>query len=298
MSINIGDNFSYLGKKFLDDRQSFDTLEAMRLCSDVPLGFITFCKEDNKRYEYGQNGWIEYNAGQSVTEEQKSQLQTAYEHSISDHVTEEELNDGLAKKIDNIEVNKVETTDERTALDLYSNGAVLKTIYFSGGGGSGGSGAYISTTTSGDVMVQTDTDFTFDIDFYSPNLGQGTIKVFVNDTEAVTQKISQGITNITVPSDVFTKGNNTTVVYVIDRTGSMSNSLTFYVRYGSTELTPSFDPYTAYDYGSNVRYYFVASALDTSKELTLYMKIDGLLAECRPSGRCRWRFPGGCRPPW
>ena len=144
--------------------------------------------------------------------------------------------------------------------------------------GSGASGAYISTTTSGDVMVQTDTDFIFDIDFYSPNLGQGTIKVFVNDTEVVTQKIIQGTTDITVPSDVFTKGNNTTVAYVIDRTGNMSNSLTFYVRYGGTELFPSFDPYTAYDYGSNVRYYFTASALDTSRELTLYMNIDNLLA--------------------
>ena len=144
--------------------------------------------------------------------------------------------------------------------------------------GSGASGAYISTTTSGDVMVQTGTDFTFDIDFYSPNLGQGTVKVFVNDTEVVTQKISQGVTNITVPSDALVKGNNTTVVYVIDRTGNMSNALTFYVRYGGTELTPSFDPYTAYDYGYNVRYYFIASALDTSKELTLYMNVDGLLA--------------------
>ena len=144
--------------------------------------------------------------------------------------------------------------------------------------GSGASGAYISTTTSGDVMVQTDTDFIFDVDFYSPNLGQGTIKVFVNDMEVVTQKISQEISNITVPSDAFTKGNNTTVAYVIDRTGNMSNTLTFYVRYGGTELTPSFDPYMAYDYGSSVRYYFIASALDTSKELTLYMKIDDLLA--------------------
>ena len=52
MSLNIGDNFSYLGKKFLDNRQSFDTLELMNNCSDVPIGFITFCKEDNKRYEY------------------------------------------------------------------------------------------------------------------------------------------------------------------------------------------------------------------------------------------------------
>ena len=45
MSLNIGDNFSYLGKKFLDARQSFDTLEFMNACNDVPESFITYCKE-------------------------------------------------------------------------------------------------------------------------------------------------------------------------------------------------------------------------------------------------------------
>ena len=60
MSINIGDNFGYLGKKFLDSRQSFDTLEAMNACTDVPEGFITYCKEDQKRYEYKNSTWSEY----------------------------------------------------------------------------------------------------------------------------------------------------------------------------------------------------------------------------------------------
>lgn len=59
MSINIGDNFKYLGKKFLDDRGSFKTLEAMKECTDVPNGFVTFCEEDNIRYEY--NDTMEYN---------------------------------------------------------------------------------------------------------------------------------------------------------------------------------------------------------------------------------------------
>lgn len=52
MSLNIGDNFKYGGKKFLDDRESFDTLEAMKNYERVPDGFITYCKEDGKRYEF------------------------------------------------------------------------------------------------------------------------------------------------------------------------------------------------------------------------------------------------------
>ena len=60
MSLNIGDNFKYLGKKFLDNRESFNTLEEMRACTGVPKGFITLCYEDNKRYEYNGTEWIPY----------------------------------------------------------------------------------------------------------------------------------------------------------------------------------------------------------------------------------------------
>ncbi len=60
MSLNIGDNFKYLGKKFLDDRQSFNTLAELMACTAVPEGFIAYCVEDKKRYEFVDNNWIEY----------------------------------------------------------------------------------------------------------------------------------------------------------------------------------------------------------------------------------------------
>lgn len=58
MSLNIGDNFKYLGKKFLDSRESFATLEAMKNCVQVPDGFITYCQEDGKRYEFNSSNNI------------------------------------------------------------------------------------------------------------------------------------------------------------------------------------------------------------------------------------------------
>ena len=60
MSLNIGDNFKYLGKKFLDERESFNTLEEMNACNDVPKGFITICYENDKRYEFNGIEWVEY----------------------------------------------------------------------------------------------------------------------------------------------------------------------------------------------------------------------------------------------
>ena len=281
MSINIGDNFSYLGKKFLDARQSFDTLESMQLCSDVPLGFITFCKENNKRYEYGQNGWVEYKS--SITEVD-----------LSEYVTEDELNEGLATKIDNIEVNEVETTDEKTALDLYSNGAVLKTIYFSGGGGSGTIPPYISSTVSENNLLGLGGIFEFVLDFNSSAMGRGTAKILINDIEAISTSVNQGENALSIPDTYFSKGDNRVTVYVIDRTGAMSNNLVFYVRYGSLEITQDFDAYTAYEYGSVVRYYFTPTAVDTSLELTMYMRIDGELktgVTCYSDTRGYFTFP-------
>ena len=60
MAINIGDNFSYQGKKYLDDRQSFKTLSELQNYNNVPEGFIAYCEENKKRYEYKNGAWAEY----------------------------------------------------------------------------------------------------------------------------------------------------------------------------------------------------------------------------------------------
>ena len=59
MAINVGDNFSYQGKKYLDNRQSFKTLSELQAYSNVPEGFIAYCEEDKKRYEYIDGSWRE-----------------------------------------------------------------------------------------------------------------------------------------------------------------------------------------------------------------------------------------------
>lgn len=74
MSLNIGDNFKYLGKKFLDNRESFATLEDMKKCTQVPNGFITYCQEDGKRYEFNSSNnineltgkWVEFVINQDI----------------------------------------------------------------------------------------------------------------------------------------------------------------------------------------------------------------------------------------
>lgn len=77
MSLYIGDNFKYGGRKFLDDRESFDTIEAMKNYEKVPDGFITYCKENGKRYEFNSNNeaneftgkWSEFSVKSTMSED-------------------------------------------------------------------------------------------------------------------------------------------------------------------------------------------------------------------------------------
>ena len=347
MSINIGDNFSYLGKKFLDNRQSFDTLVAMNNCSDVPIGFITLCKEDNKRYEYTNEGWIEFKS--SITDEEAEKLNVAYLHSqtqhvqpsdlegfateefvtnkiaeaelgreevdlsgyatkeyvdeaisnvdvdLSDYVTNDDLEESLANKFDNVELNEAETNDTQTALDFYANGEVVKTVYFTGGGGgNANTPPYVTLISAENNILGLGEVFNLELDFLSGVTGKGTLKVFINDIEVISKSIPQGENTIPITDDNFVKGTNRMTLYVIDRTGTMSNSVTLYVRYGSLEITSDFDAYTSYEPGAVVRYYFTPTAIDTSLALTMYMKIDGEVkpgVSCQSDTRGYYTFP-------
>lgn len=48
MPIKIGNNFSYLGKKFLDDRMSVQTIEERNNLTNVPDGFRCFVRDTKK----------------------------------------------------------------------------------------------------------------------------------------------------------------------------------------------------------------------------------------------------------
>lgn len=163
-----------------------------------------------------------------------------------------------------------------------------------GGGGGGATAPYISTTLPETVLVNTNENLTLDIDFNSPNPGKGTLRVFVNNVDTINTKIMMGESKTVIPYSAFARGSNQITVYVIDRVGVISNTLTFYVRYGGLEMSTTFDSETAYDVGANVRFYFTPTALDTSKPLTMYMEIDGAIQEgvqCTSDTRAFFTFP-------
>ena len=228
----------------------------------------------------------------------------------------------LAKEISNVYkyvdenggIIKVETSDQMNKLKTVKNGDLCyvneedlyykylegEWIIFSSGEGGGGGGEvippYISTVLEENIIVGTDENFELTLDFSASVSGRGVLKVFINDKESVSKSIIQGETTTIIEGNLFSKGSNRVVVYVLDRVGNMSNSLVFYVRYGSIELSSDFDSYVAYDYGVINRYYFTPTAVDINTTLTFYITIDGEVQEgipCTTDTRCYYTFPIG-----
>ena len=218
-----------------------------------------------------------------------------------------------AKKYDDVTIEK---TSDSTTLTFYANKTKMKAVKIpvseeleqrvadcedsiawlmeNGGGGGGIVSAYLSTTDSENFVIPEGNDLLLHLDFYSPNIGKGTLKVLSNDVDIMSTTLQQGETSVIISGDLLTKGLNTVKVYAIDRTGNMTNTLQFNVRYGSTSLTTTFDQYQIYEPGATVRYYFSATALNTADELTFYMKIDDSVqtpVNCVSDERAYFTFP-------
>lgn len=218
-----------------------------------------------------------------------------------------------ATKYDDVQVQK---TQGKITLTFYAKKMKMKTVEIpasegleqrvadceesiawlleNGGGGGGVVSAYLSTTDSENFILTGGTDLELHLDFYSPNIGRGTLKVTVDDVDVMSSTLSQGESTVVITGDLLHKGVNVVKVYAVDRVGTMTNTLIFNVRYGSTELTTTFDPYQIYDLGAVVRYYFTAVALNTADKLKFYMSIDGQTqtpVDCTSDVRAYFTFP-------
>lgn len=65
MSRQLADNFNLRSKKFLDDREQFDTLAMMRAYRevDIPEGFMSFCVETKAWYRYDSTNEVDPDTG-------------------------------------------------------------------------------------------------------------------------------------------------------------------------------------------------------------------------------------------
>ena len=141
-----------------------------------------------------------------------------------------------------------------------------------GGTGSGGASAPTITSTFEDCSVDKETEINIPIFFTSPNLGEGTAYVIINNVEVASiPGIKQG--NNTIEIGKLTELSNTISIYVKDRTNMLSNQLTWTVKLGGIDLTVDFDDTADYYIGELVTMqYYVSST--TTDPLKMYMTID------------------------
>ncbi len=105
-----------------------------------------------------------------------------------------------------------------------------------GGGGGGGTGALPTITSEYDAtIIDANEEQVIRIFFTSPNLGSGTCYVVCNNIELTTITVNQGYNNITIPA--LGSGNFNISLYVKDRAGLLSNTLSWNLTAGGLSAT-------------------------------------------------------------
>ena len=272
MSINIGDNFKYLGKKFLDDRESFATLELMKNCNDVPNGFITYCGEDKNRYEYHSDNEVNDVTG-------KWKLYVVNSSGGSSAGMTDEERESLNKKFDDVIVGKIidEDENELTTLTFLSNENEMKTVQFAGGGGESVKGGNLTTTLGDNVQIEATDNLIIPYTFSSPNYGNATLYITIINGDSTKELeypiVKQGAGSVNLGA--MLKGVNYISMYAVDVMAKLTNIISLTVVCGALELSSTFDDGVDYASYSSISIPFNVSALDRSETMNLNVYIDG-----------------------
>ena len=141
-----------------------------------------------------------------------------------------------------------------------------------GGGSGGGASAPTITSTFEDCSIDKESEINIPIFFTSPNLGEGTAYVIINNIEVASiPGIKQG--NNTIEIGKLTELTNTISIYVKDRTNMLSNQLTWTVKLGGIDLIVDFDDTADYYIGELITMQYNLSST-TTEPLKMYMTID------------------------
>ena len=185
-----------------------------------------------------------------------------------------EMSDKLSETLANINAHK------STLIEHSSQIAWLKE---NGGGGGGGTGVSAPTITSTfeSCSIDKEEEVTIPIFFSSPNLGEGTAYLIVNNVEVASiSGIKQG--NNVIEVGKLTELSNTISIYVKDRANLLSNQLTWTVNIGGIDLSIDFDD-TADYYVSDmiVMQYYVSSTTNDPIVMNMTIDYDSYEIECK-----------------
>lgn len=141
-----------------------------------------------------------------------------------------------------------------------------------GGGGTGSGGAVMPTISTTDELSQVipkGQEVTLNVFFSSPNLGQGSLVLLINNKEVNSFTIKQGSNSINI--GILKDLRNKVVIYAKDRANLVSNEITYNIINGGVSLDLDFDYYADYPANKNVlmRYNIDTDQKDVQLEVTI-----------------------------
>jgi hypothetical protein len=153
------------------------------------------------------------------------------------------------------------------------------------GGGGGGTAVPTITSTFKDTAIDKGSDVTIPIFFSSPNQGNGTAYILVNNIQVDTTGLKQGNNNVRVSGQFLTtQTENLVAIYAKDRAGIVSNQLSWTVVAGGIELTTTFDYEADYGITDTIRIDYnidtgikdtITLTLDIDNNITTYNAVNG-----------------------
>ena len=146
--------------------------------------------------------------------------------------------------------------------------------------GGGGGGSVVPTIKSDftDCAIDKGTDVVIPIFFTSPNMGDATAYITVNNIQVDTAAVKQGANNIRVKAKHLVNTDNVVGIYVKDRAGLVTNRLTWTIIAGGIEISSTFDYEVDYGITDTIR---IPYNIDTgiNGTITTYLTIDGNTTE-------------------
>lgn len=124
--ISLGNNFSLRAKKFVDDRNSFDTISNMKAFAEtnIPEGFITYVEETGKNYQYKSTNEVDETLG-------KWREVTSFSGDYNDLINKPTIPDisNLATKTDLDNFSTVYTKFSQLNIDETGDTVTLQTVF-------------------------------------------------------------------------------------------------------------------------------------------------------------------------
>lgn len=192
-------------------------------------------------------------------------------------------------KADKLNTVRFEGEDQGIVTLSYYDGDNWQILENIGTGGGGGAIIGTLTSTFDKKTVNMDEEVIIDYFFTSPNLGNGTLYVIVNDVEIKNETIKQGSGKINIGT--LPKGKSRVSMYAVDRAGVFTNDLSWDINCGSLEITSTFDEERDYSAESVIKFNYTVDSISNEK-LTLNITIDGenFIEDCE-TGYNTYEFP-------